>query len=364
MASPFINSIRRFMRLQGYSIRTEHAYIYWIRGYIRYIGLKHPEDAGANDVRDFLSWLANDRLVSVNTQKMALCAVVFLYHKFLNRDLGHLGFSLATKQRSLPAVLDASEVASILSQVSGRNNLIISLMYGSGLRVSEVLRLRVKDVNIKGLSLTIHDGKGRKDRSVLLGRKLAPLLYDYVEDAIETQRKDNLQGFGCSMPVSLSRKYPAAYQSPGWAYLFPASCPTRHPVSDIVCRHHLYQSVIRKCLKIAVSKAGLNHKRITCHTFRHSFATQLLLSGTDIRTVQELLGHNDVKTTQIYTHVIGQHFAGTESPIDKIAEEASIYSKTHRAESSEAHLSRSSLRNPAWLSVQDASFARSTIYIK
>ncbi len=326
MPSQFIDSVRRFMRLQGYSIRTEHSYVYWIRGYIRFNNMAHPKDIGANEVREYLSWLANDRHVAANTQKIALNAIVFLYHKFLNQELGHLGFSLASQKRYLPVVLDKAEVASILSNLSGRNQLVLSLMYGSGLRVSEALRLRVQDVNLKGLSLMIRDSKGRKDRNVLLAKKLLPALYNQIEDAIEVQRKDNLNDIGCSMPVALSRKYPAAFRSPSWAFLFPSSSCTKHPVSNIICRHHLYQSTVRKFLKSAICRAGLDHKRITCHTFRHSFATHLLQSGTDIRTVQELLGHNDVKTTQIYTHVLGQHFAGTESPIDQIADDSPVYS--------------------------------------
>lgn len=326
MSSQFINSVRRFMRLQGYSIRTEHSYIYWIKGYIRFNKMAHPKDIGADEVRVYLSWLASDRHVAVNTQRIALNAIVFLYHKFLNQELGHLGFTLACQQRYLPVVLDSSEVASILSKERGRNHLILSLMYGSGLRVSEALRLRIKDIDLKGLSLMIRDSKGRKDRNVLLGKKLVPALYSQIEDAIEVQRRDNLNNIGCSMPVALSRKYPTAFRSSSWAFLFPSSSCTKHPVSNIICRHHLYQSAVRKFLKSAVYKAGLDHKRITCHTFRHSFATQLLRSGTDIRTVQELLGHNDVKTTQIYTHVLGQHFAGTESPIDQIADESPEYS--------------------------------------
>ena len=164
MASQFLESLRRDMRLRGYSIRTEKAYLYWIRGYIRFIGLRHPENAGRSEVREYLTWLAADRHVSPGTQKVALNAVVFLYHKFLGFDLGEIGFTLATSQRYLPTVLDPHEVAAICRQLSGRNHAIIALMYGSGLRVSEVLRLRIKDINLRGLALTVHNGKGRKDR--------------------------------------------------------------------------------------------------------------------------------------------------------------------------------------------------------
>ncbi len=312
------------MRLQGYSIRTEHSYIYWIRSYIRFNDLTHPKEMGAEEVEAYLSWLANTRHVAVNTQRIALNAIVFLYHKYLKQDLGKLGFTLATRQRYLPTVLDMAEVNTILSKVQGRNHLILSLMYGSGLRVSEALRLRVKDVNLKGFSLMIHDSKCRKDRNVILPRYLASALPAIIEKAVEQQKQDNLENFGCSMPVALSRKYPSAFRSPGWAFLFPSSQPTIHPVSGIVCRHHLYHSVIRKALKTAVQQSGLDFKRVTCHTLRHSFATQLLRSGSDIRSVQELLGHNDVRTTQIYTHVIGQHFAGSTSPLDQMYQQFTL----------------------------------------
>lgn len=182
---------------------------------------------------------------------------------------------MASRPRCLPAVLTPTEVHCILAQLEGRNRLAIQLMYGSGLRVSECLRLRVQEM-------------------------------------------DNLQGLGCSLPYALGRKYPNAYRSPGWAFIFPSDGLCKHPVSGLQCRHHLHQTVIGKALRKAVARAGIMRKRVSCHTFRHSFATHMLSNGTDIRTVQELLGHNDVKTTQIYTHVLGQHYAGSQSPLDRL----------------------------------------------
>ena len=314
MASQFIETVRRDMRLRGYSIKTEHSYLYWIRMYIRFHDRKHPQEMGRVEVREFLSWLANERHVSPNTQRVALNAIVFLYHKFMRIDLGDLGFTLAKTRRYIPTVLDTNEVQAILRQMSGRNLLIFSLMYGSGLRSSEVLRLRVKDVNISGLSLFIHDGKGRKDRNVLFCDTLVEALKTQINISIQQQKLDNIENYGCSMPVALARKYPAAFRSSGWAFLFPSTTPCLHPVSGVLCRHHLHQSSLRKALKKATKRAGI-HKRVSCHTFRHSFATHLLAKGSDIRTVQELLGHNDLKTTQIYTHILGRHFAGTKSPL-------------------------------------------------
>jgi integron integrase len=306
------------MRLRGYSMRTEKAYLYWIRGYIYFHNKRHPKEMGAEEVRQFLDFLANERGVAVNTQKLALNALVFLYHKFLQVNLGDLGFRLATKQRSLPCVLTTLEVNRIIDQLEGRNRLIIQLLYGSGLRISECLRLRMQDINLSGLALTIRDGKGNKDRQTLVSAKLVADLQQFMSMAKALQVQDNSQGLGPSLPYAIDSKYPNAFRSPAWAFLFPSTSLCQHPITDKLCRHHLHQSVVRKCLKQAVSKAGITDKRVSCHTFRHSFATHLLQAGTDIRSVQELLGHNDLKTTQIYTHVLGEHYAGTISPLDRL----------------------------------------------
>lgn len=243
---------------------------------------------------------------------------MYLYQKYGNRELGELGFTLATKQCSLPAVLSLDEVRRILTQLEGRNRLIIQLLYGSGLRISECLRLRVKDVDLERMSVTVVDGKGRKDRQTLLADSLRDPLLRQIDKAEITQARDNEQDVGCAMPTALARKYPNAFRLAGWAFLFPSTNLSAHPVDGTLCRHHLHDSVVRKYLAIAVRKAGLTRKKINTHTFRHSFATHLLESGTDIRTVQELLGHNDLSTTQIYTHVLGRHYAGTASPVDRL----------------------------------------------
>ncbi len=318
MPSPFLESLRDDMRLRGYSIKTEKSYMEWIKRYIYFIDKRHPETAGASEVKAFLTHLAVDRKVAINTQKVALNAVVFLYHKHLNRELGDLGFTLATKQRYLPSVLSMSEVAAILAKLAGRNKLIIELLYGSGLRVNECLRLRVQDVDIERLALTVRDGKGRKDRQTLLAAGLRQSMQSAISEAIELQKKDNDKGVGPSLPTALARKYPTAWRLHAWAYLFPASALCANPYDGTLCRHHLHDSVVRKFLQVAVREAGVTQKKIGTHTFRHSFATHLLAGGTDIRTVQELLGHNDVSTTQIYTHVVGRHYAGTASPLDRL----------------------------------------------
>ncbi|MBQ0711847.1 MAG: integron integrase [Porticoccus sp.] len=318
MPSPFLDTIRRDIRLRGYSIRTEKAYLQWIRQYIYFNKKKHPKDLGAYEVKAFLSYLATDRHVAVNTQKVALNSLVFLYHKVLGKELGDLGFTLATKQRSIPTVLSQEDIKHILGCLKGRNKLIIEILYGSGLRISECLRLRIQDIDLQKCSVTVKDGKGNKDRQTLLSPRLIPELEHTIEAALKVLQKDNEQGAGPSLPYALGRKYPNAYRSPRWAFIFPSTTLCQHPVTGITCRHHLHQSVVRKALQTAVAKAGIVNKKVNCHTFRHSFATHLLEAGTDIRTVQELLGHNDVKTTQIYTHVIGQHYAGTLSPLDRM----------------------------------------------
>lgn len=322
--SPFIEAIRRTMRLRGYAIKTEKSYLYWIRYYIRFHKFKHPKDMGKPEVVAFLDHLASDRHVTPNTQRIALNSLAFMYVKILDQPFGHLGFINASKPRKLPVVLSVAETSSILMQLEGIHRLIVEVMYGSGLRVSEALGIRVQDLDFANNSLTIRNGKGGKDRVTLLSEKLRPEIEAQIEVALETQQKDNLNGIGPSMPDGLGRKYPTAFRSPSWMFIFPSVSICQHPVNNKLCRHHLHHTVIRKALKPAVLSANVR-KRVTCHTFRHSFATHLLQSGTDIRTVQELLGHSDIKTTQIYTHIVGQHYAGTNSPLDKIKEEAAPY---------------------------------------
>ena len=317
-SSPFLNDIRRFMRTRGYSIRTEKAYVYWIRFFIRYQKLKHPKDMGAAEVIQFLGFLTNDRHVSVNTQKLALNALAFLYNTYLELPLGDLGFQHANKPARLPAVISSQEVGRILAVMNSRDRLIFSLLFGSGLRISECLRLRIKDFDFSRQALTVHSGKGDKDRVTILSPSLRENIEAAMANAVDIQKMDNAQGVGPSLPGALGRKYPNAFRQPAWMFLFPSSSLCLHPDTGVTCRHHLHQSVTRKALSQAVRESGMSHKRVTCHTFRHSFATELLRAGRDIRTVQELLGHSDVSTTQIYTHVIGQHFAGTESPMDRL----------------------------------------------
>ncbi len=317
--SAFLAAIGQDMRQKGYALKTERTYLHWIKRFILFHHKKHPKDMGANEVRAFLSALANQRHVSTSTQKIALNALAFLYNQYLQQPLGMLDFVPASKPRRLPTVLSVSEVQRILGAFDNRrNHVMFSLLYGAGLRINECLQLRVKDIDFAMNCLYVHDSKGSKSRTSLLPRKLVPVLQVLIQQAIKLQAQDNLQGVGPSLPFALSRKYPTAYQQAAWMFIFPSSTLCNHPITGTLCRHHLHDSVARKALMQAVQIAGITNKRVTCHTFRHSFATHLLQSGKDIRSVQELLGHSDVKTTQIYTHVLGQHFAGTISPLDQM----------------------------------------------
>jgi len=316
--SPFMEMIRGEVRLRGYSLRTEKSYLFWIKKFILFHKKRHPSEMGAQEVKQFLTWLAVSRNVAVNTQKVALNAVVFLYHKILKQELGDLGFTLATKQRHLPSVLTPLEVALILQNLHHRDRLIIELLYASGLRITEALRLRIQDIDFHNYSICVRDAKGNKDRQTLLSESVVPQLKIEIANAVNLQKGDNKLGIGPSLPHQLGVKFPNAYKSPAWMFIFPSAGFSSHPLTGIHCRHHLHDSVIRKSLKKAVALAGIDQKRVSCHTFRHSFATHLLQAGCDIRNLQELLGHNDVKTTQIYTHVIGKHFINIRSPADTL----------------------------------------------
>lgn len=324
LRSPFLMGIRDDIRQRGYSLATEKAYLLWIKRYILFCHKQHPRDVSPDRIKDYLTFLAVNWRVSVNTQKVALNALVFLYHKHLHIPVGDLKFTLAKKQRSIPTVLSQVEVGEVLAHLRGVDQLIGFLLYGSGLRVSECLSIRVQDVDLERMALTIHDGKGRKDRQTLLAPSLRDLLREQIAKAIDVQRHDNEEGVGCSLSPALTRKYPNAFRSPSWAFVFPSANLSPHPLTGELCRHHRHPSTFRKALRAAVAAAEIFDKRVNAHTFRHSFATHLLASGADIRTVQELLGHNDVSTTQIYTHVLGQHYAGTRSPLEYLAKSPSF----------------------------------------
>jgi integron integrase len=318
MASEFLSEVKQGMRLRGYALKTEKSYLYWITYFIRFHKFRHPSEMGAKEVETFLSYLANQKCVAIGTQKLALNALAFLYNQHLNKPLGDLGFHHAKSPRKIPSVLTPKEVKQLIEASDGKFHTLFSLLYGSGLRVNEGLRLRVMDFDFEACALTVHDGKGKKDRKTLLSQHLESEISALISQAKALQIRDNKQNVGPSLPYALDRKYPHAYKQLSWMYIFPSVGLCLHPYTGVLCRHHLSDSAARKALKKAVNACGFGHKRIHCHTFRHSFATELLRNGKDSRTVQELLGHTDVTTTQIYTHVLGTHFAGARSPLDDI----------------------------------------------
>ncbi|MCB5228425.1 integron integrase [Alishewanella sp. 16-MA] len=314
--SPFLESIRQVMRTKHYSIQTEKTYLLWIKRFILFNKKQHPKDMGEQEVTDFLTYLAVNRQVTASTQNLALCAIVFMYKHILKRELTLLPDTIkARAPKRVPTVLSHNEAISVINQLSDSYKLMFSLLYGCGLRKAELLKLRIKDVDFESKNIFVFRGKGGKDRVTMLPDKLVMPLQSQIEKVRELHEKDLCEGEGkTSLPAGLARKYPYAISDFKWQFIFPSSVRCKHPVDGYSCRHHLHWTSLTKKLRLAVKKSGVQ-KHITAHTFRHSFATQLLKAGTDIRTVQELLGHTDLKTTQIYTHVIGQHSSGTSSPI-------------------------------------------------
>ena len=309
------DQFRLVMRLHHYSIRTEKSYWYWIRYFIRFHGLRHPLELGSSDVNAFLSWLATDRKVAAATQNLALNAIVFLYARVLEQPLGEIGDVVRVKRPpKLPTVLSHQEAMLIIDQLAQPYHLLASLMYGAGLRVVESSRLRVKDIDFQHQTIVVRDGKGGKDRTTLLPATLIIPLKLRIEKIDAAWRaQDAFYKTPVSLPFALRRKYPRASHSLAWQWLFPSRGICLDEDGQSV-RHHVHVSTIQRAVKQAVGKTGIE-KPVGCHTFRHTFATELLRRGSDIRTVQTLLGHADVRTTQIYTHVLGQGFAGVQSPL-------------------------------------------------
>ena len=305
------------MRVRHFSPRTEEAYLGWIRRFIRFHGLRHPADMGAPEVGAFLTYLAVKGRVSASTQNQALNALLFLYREVLERDLEELGGIVRARRSALvPVVLTRAEVAVVLGHLEGVPWLVAALLYGGGLRLNECLELRVKDVDVGSGQLTIRAGKGRKDRVTTLPRLVVPRLEAHLSRVKAQHEADVARGEGrVVMPDAVARKYPRAEASWPWQFVFPASRVCRDPRYGPPSRYHLHESVIQRAVTTAVRQAGIT-KRASCHTFRHSFATHLLEAGHDIRTVQALLGHADVSTTMIYTHVLNRGPLGVRSPAD------------------------------------------------
>jgi integron integrase len=312
-----LDRLAEALRSRHYSRRTEQAYRHWVKRFIFFHNVRHPAEMAEPEINAFLTHLAVKERVSASTQTQALCALVFLYRHIIGYQVGNLGEIIrARKPTRVPVVMTREEVKAVLTNLSGDRWLMASLMYGAGLRLTECLRLRVQDIDSSRNEILVRDGKGAKDRITVLPESLKVPLQDHLRTVKAIHERDLAEGFGrVQLPMALDRKYPNAPKDWRWQWVFPQGHRWINPVTREQGRHHIDESLVQKAVRDAVTRAGLT-KRATCHTFRHSFATHLLESGYDIRTVQELLGHNDVKTTMIYTHVLNRGAAGVRSPMD------------------------------------------------
>jgi integron integrase len=323
-----LDQVRERIRYMHYSLRTEQAYVRWVRLFVRWSGMRHPRELGAAEVEAFLTFLANDRKAAASTHRQALHALLFLYREVLDLELPWLqqiGRPQPTKR--LPVVLNHDEVAAILGCMTGEVGLVARLLYGSGMRLSEGLNLRVKDLDFTRKVVFVRQGKGGKDRVVMLPGSLVDPLHEQLHRARELWARDRaLVTGGVWMPDALERKYPRAGYSWGWFWVFPAPKPSVDPRDGVIRRHHLHEQRLQRELKRAVADAGID-KPVCVHTLRHSFATHLLQRGTDIRSVQKLLGHSDVSTTMIYTHVLEVAGGSIGSPLDELVATAHLRAK-------------------------------------
>jgi integron integrase len=311
-----IQRYREELQARHYARRTVTTYEQWVRRFLRFHGLRHPREMGSTEVNSFLTHLAVERRVSPSTQNQALAALLFLYRNLLERDLELTSVVRARSRQRLPVVLTTEEVRAVLQRLDRIEGLVAGLLYGSGLRLMEAVRLRVQDLDFSRRELTVRDGKGGKDRRTLLQDRMAEQLRSHLQTVRALHRKDLTDGWGrVELPHALARKYPNAPVEWGWQWVFPQHNRWRDRTTGAEGRHHIDPSLIQKAVRKAVLAAGIS-KPATCHTLRHSFATHLLERGQDIRTIQELLGHSDLKTTMIYTHVLNRGPMGVASPAD------------------------------------------------
>jgi integron integrase len=317
-APRLLDRVRGFLRARHYSTRTEKSYVAWIRRFILFHGKRHPDELGEPEITRFLSALATERHVSASTQNQALAALLFLYQSVLGREIAWLDDVVHAKRpERLPVVLSRGEIAAVLAKMNGVEQLCASLIYGAGLRLLEALQLRVKEIDFAGQQLIVRDGKGRKDRVTLLPASLQPALRTHLARMCEQHRSDLSDGAGfVQLPDSLRVKYPSAPREWPWQWVFPATRHYHDPATGERRRHHLHETVIQRAVRRAALAADVP-KSVTPHVLRHSFATHLLESGSDIRTIQQLLGHKEVSTTMIYTHVLRRGPFGIQSPLDR-----------------------------------------------
>jgi len=314
-----IDQVKEVLRYHHYALRTEQIYCDWIKRFLKFYGYQtHPRDMGAPEVERWLSGLATEQQMAASTQRQALNAIVFLYRKVLDIDLDEIAPVRSKRTRRPPTVLTQPEVQGVLQRMQGTHRLMAQLLYGCGLRLMECIRLRIQDVDFGQGRIFVRGGKGGKDRTVVLPEAVRALLADHIERVQALHENDLREGFGeVYLPEALARKYPTACREAGWQYVFPAKNRSKDPRSGKIRRHHVLESGLQKAVKTAVSKAGIT-KRAGCHTMRHSYATHLLENGTNIRTVQELMGHQDVKTTEMYTHVMHKDINAVQSPLDTL----------------------------------------------
>lgn len=311
-----LDQVRDAIRLKHYSYRTEETYVQWIRRYILFHNKRHPKEMGRSEIEAFLTHLAVNGKVAASAQNQALNALLFLYRHVLNLPVSGVNAVRAKEPQYLPTVLTREETMSVIQKMNGVHQLVVKLLYGGGLRLVEGLRLRVKDIDFAQKQIVVRDGKGMKSRVTILPSSLIEELQDHLVGIKRQHLRDLERGFGSVyLPFALERKYPNANRDWIWQYVFPAGTIAKDPRGSEMRRHHLHESGIQKAVKRAVKTARIE-KKVGCHTFRHSFATHLLEAGYDIRTIQELLGHKDVKTTMIYTHVLNRGGKGVKSPLD------------------------------------------------
>ncbi len=319
MSPRLMDEMREALRSRHYSVRTEKAYCLWVKRYIHFHKLRHPAEMTEPEINEFLTHLAVDEKVSASTQNQALCAILFLYRHVIFYELGDLGGVIrARTPKRLPVVLTREEVRAVLGEMDGETWLMASLMYGTGMRLSECIGLRVQDVDFSASEILVRDGKGAKDRVTMLPEALKPALRDQLRHSREVHRRDIAEGWGSvPLPDALDRKYPSAPREWRWQWVFPQATRWKNTRTCEQGRHHVHETVLQRAVKDAARRSGMV-KRVSCHTFRHSFATHLLESGYDIRTIQELLGHRSVSTTMIYTHVLNKGGRGVRSPFDHL----------------------------------------------
>jgi len=314
-----LDLLRDQIRIKQYSPRTEKTYIHWVREYILFHNKRHPREMGIPEINQFITHLVIERKASASTQNQAVSAILFLYRYILNIQLQGeiLDFIRPKKGKRVPTVLSRQEAKAIIAQMTGPYKLMVQIMYGGGLRLMECLRLRVKDIDFENHSIIVYDGKGGDDRITMLPESIIKPLKEQIQYVNALHKKDLNDGYGAvSMPFALDKKFPTANKELIWQFLFPASTTYTDPETGKTSRHHIHETALQRSIREAASAIKLQ-KRVTPHTFRHSFATHLLQAGYDIRTVQELLGHKDVKTTMIYTHVLQRGGLAVQSPLDR-----------------------------------------------